>query len=192
MSRHRLNSCGSIRDAVHNFGFISKSPTTHYLFDEEVGKEVIYFYYYYYYYLLTYLLTHIKHLRQDRDDNIVMAYNNPGDPGGVEMRIKCASLLKLVERLTMTNNRDLSLRYTFLLTYPSFTTASEFLGYLFERYFAPLPPNATPAELAYFKQVVVAPLQIRVRSKITVGSFIINYFFNYTYLFRLLAFLRTG
>ncbi len=78
--------------------------------------------------------------------------------------IKCATLNKLIERMTtaLPQEQSMTLRYTFLLTYQSFTTPREFLHRLASRYAMPLPPNATPAELDLFVQRRLAPMQIKV------------------------------
>jgi hypothetical protein len=53
-------------------------------------------------------------------------------------------------------------RYTFLLTFPSFTTAHELLERLEARYHVPMPPNLTPAEMALQIESRIAPIQIKV------------------------------
>ena len=79
-------------------------------------------------------------------------------------QIKCATLTKLIERLTHEKIQDLTIRYVFLLTYRSFTTPTELLTKLTNRYYVPLPPNLTPSELELFKKNKLAPIQIKVCS----------------------------
>lgn len=73
-------------------------------------------------------------------------------PGGANDQIKCGTLHKLIERLTDDRLQDLNLRFVFLLTYHSFTTAHDLLQALVQRYFTPAPPNATPGEIQYFQR----------------------------------------
>lgn len=94
----------------------------------------------------------------DTEENIIMnetAYNEPE-------QIKCATLNKLIEKMTEENRQDLNVRYTFLLTYRSFTTPKEFLDKLARRYYIPIPPNLTSAEMKTFIKRRMAPVQIKV------------------------------
>jgi son of sevenless len=95
---------------------------------------------------------------EDTEHNIVTSVDSSDD----SEQIKCATLNKLIERMTMENKQDLNVRYTFLLTYRSFTTPAEFLMKLKQRYYVPVPPNASPSEIEYFKRVKLAPVQIKV------------------------------
>jgi hypothetical protein len=87
-----------------------------------------------------------------------------GQTGGasVSRNIKCATLCKLIERVTHEQFVDLNTRYVFLLTYHSFTTPSELLRLLSSRFHVPLPANLTPEELAHFKTAKLDRIQIRV------------------------------
>lgn len=91
----------------------------------------------------------------DSDQNMVEAIDSTTG----QLLIKCATLNKLVERMT---TEQLHVRYTFLLTYRSFTTPRELLSRLESRYFMPVPPNMTPPELDSFLTQQLAPVQIKV------------------------------
>ena len=83
---------------------------------------------------------------------------------GTSRNIKCATLNKLVERVTHEKYVDLNTRYVFLLTYHSFTTPRELLAKLRSRFHVPLPPNLSPEELRHFKTSKLDRIQIRVGS----------------------------
>eukprot|EP00455_Lapot_gusevi_P022964 TRINITY_DN2390_c0_g1_i2.p1 TRINITY_DN2390_c0_g1~~TRINITY_DN2390_c0_g1_i2.p1 ORF type:complete len:489 (+),score=135.39 TRINITY_DN2390_c0_g1_i2:211-1467(+) len=86
------------------------------------------------------------------------------DEESLSQAIKCATLNKLIERLTHEKYQNLNLRYVFLLTYRSFTSPQELLDKLIARYYIPIPPNLTPPELDMFKKNKIAPIQIKVFS----------------------------
>ncbi len=92
----------------------------------------------------------------DRPDNIVI------DNG----KIKCATLTKLVSRLTHEKGTDLNMRYVFLLTHHSFTDSLEVLSKLESRYKVPVPTNLSPSEVEKFKADKIDKVQIRVCSVI--------------------------
>jgi son of sevenless len=92
----------------------------------------------------------------DRPDNIVTE-NRDG-----RYHIRCASMEKLVERVTHEQHVDLTTRFVFLLTYRSFTTAEELLELLAARYFVPVPDNLSHQEIQRFKAQRLDRIQIRV------------------------------
>ena len=99
----------------------------------------------------------------DSPSNIVME-SEPADTAGGSRSIKCATLNKLIERVTHEKYVDLNTRYVFLLTYHSFTTPKELLSKLSRRFHVPLPPHLSPAELSHFKANKLDRIQIRVCS----------------------------
>eukprot|EP00808_Paulinella_micropora_P000051 g9042.t1 len=92
----------------------------------------------------------------DSPNNIVM----DGD------KIKCATLNKLIERVTDEKHTDLTTRYVFLLTHLSFTDSLEVLSKLERRFEVPLPPNLSLEEVEKFKKHKIEKVQIRVCSVI--------------------------
>lgn len=102
----------------------------------------------------------------DSPANIVMESEPTGDvsSAAATRSIKCATLNKLIERVTHENHVDLNTRYVFLLTYHSFTTPRELLAKLSRRFHVPLPPHLAPSELAHFKTTKLDRIQIRVCS----------------------------
>ena len=94
------------------------------------------------------------------------AAGSPSSASGAaaSRNIKCATLNKLIERVTHEKYVDLNTRYVFLLTYHSFTTPRELLSKLSSRFHVPLPPNLSPEELLHFKTFKLDRIQIRVCS----------------------------
>ncbi|KAI5806975.1 ras guanine nucleotide exchange factor domain-containing protein [Geopyxis carbonaria] len=79
-----------------------------------------------------------KYLACDHDNEIVY-----GTKGGT---VKGGTLVALVERLTRHDTLDSGFNTTFLLTYPSFTTASEFFTHLVRRFTIQPPPGMSTAD----------------------------------------------
>lgn len=80
------------------------------------------------------------------------------------MEIKCATLDKLIERVTYHKNYDNAYLYAFLLTYRSFTTPHELMDKLIARYNLP-PPNAktiTKSEFTKWQEEVLQQVRLRV------------------------------
>eukprot|EP00475_Leptophrys_vorax_P013155 TRINITY_DN19513_c0_g1_i1.p1 TRINITY_DN19513_c0_g1~~TRINITY_DN19513_c0_g1_i1.p1 ORF type:complete len:694 (+),score=193.99 TRINITY_DN19513_c0_g1_i1:145-2082(+) len=94
---------------------------------------------------------------EDRLDNIV--YNDHPKYSN----IKAATLEKLIEKMTSDSyvDHNLNLRYVFLLTYRSFTSAEEVLYKLSERFNIPTPLNITPSELELFEQGSVKKIKLK-------------------------------
>eukprot|EP00475_Leptophrys_vorax_P025966 TRINITY_DN3632_c0_g2_i2.p1 TRINITY_DN3632_c0_g2~~TRINITY_DN3632_c0_g2_i2.p1 ORF type:complete len:639 (+),score=195.48 TRINITY_DN3632_c0_g2_i2:54-1970(+) len=76
--------------------------------------------------------------------------------------IKCATLDKLIERMTSEQVQDLNLRYVFILTYHSFSNENEVLNKLVERFQIPPPPNITPEEYEFFQTAKEKPIRLKV------------------------------
>lgn len=91
---------------------------------------------------------------EDSETNIVLSNDRSS--------IKCATLNKLIERMTSEDKQDLNVRYTFLLTYNSFATPREVMRKLMSRHFMPIPPNMTPGEIKIFVKMRLSPVQIKV------------------------------
>lgn len=66
--------------------------------------------------------------------------SNVGIISGIRS-IRCATLHKLVEKVTREASTDLELRFVFFLTYPSFCRPTELLECLWSRYNIPEPPG---------------------------------------------------
>lgn len=98
---------------------------------------------------------------EDRENNIVFQDSEDSTSGVV---IKCATLDKLIERVTHEEYVDINTRYVFLLTYRSFTDPIHLLEKLAQRYLVPVPPNLTPDEVKMFKESKLHRIQIRVWS----------------------------
>ncbi|KAG2382126.1 hypothetical protein C9374_005918 [Naegleria lovaniensis] len=80
------------------------------------------------------------------------------------MEIKCATLHKLIERVTYHKNYDNAYLYAFLLTYRSFTTPHDLMDKLIARYNLP-PPNAktiTKSEFTKWQEEVLQQVRLRV------------------------------
>lgn len=80
-------------------------------------------------------------------------------------RIKAATLDKLIEKMTAGTFQDLNslnLRYVFLLTYRSFTTAEKILFRLASRYNVSPPLNLTPTECEIFEAHNVRNIRLKV------------------------------
>jgi hypothetical protein len=89
----------------------------------------------------------------DYSENMVLSDNGA---------IKCATLDKLIERMTSEQVQDLNLRFVFILTYHSFSNENEVLDKLVERFQIPPPPNITPAEFEYFQTMKEKPIRLKV------------------------------
>lgn len=79
-----------------------------------------------------------------------------------EGQVKGATLPALVERLTMHNSFDASFNNTFLMTYRSFTTTTNYLEMLFDRFRIQSPPELTPSELNHWAERKQKPIRLRV------------------------------
>lgn len=82
----------------------------------------------------------------------------------IDLPIKAATLIKIIEKLTLNTTADLNLRFVFLLTYQSYTSTLEVLDLLECRYHVPYQPNMVPSELMNWQRSKVAPIQIKVFS----------------------------
>ena len=106
---------------------------------------------------------------QDSDTNVLYSRPietaTPDDGGKVEIdrqEVKCASLCKLIERLTYEKYPDPNFTFVFLLTYRSFTTPLTLLRLLRERFIVPTPHNLSPMEIDYFERMKTIPIHLRV------------------------------
>jgi son of sevenless-like protein len=81
---------------------------------------------------------------EDSPDNIEWMTESTFEDEGVE--IKCATLEKLIERVTYHRNFDNAYLYAFLLTYRSFTTPHGLMDKLITRYNIPPPKNILDLE----------------------------------------------
>ena len=78
------------------------------------------------------------YLQLDREDEVVCDPNT--------LAVKQGTLTGLVEYLTRHDKLDVSFNDTFLLTYPSFVTASELFEKLLERFYIQAPPGLSETE----------------------------------------------
>eukprot|EP00743_Colponemidia_sp_Colp-15_P006234 GILK01006706.1.p1 GENE.GILK01006706.1~~GILK01006706.1.p1 ORF type:complete len:701 (-),score=119.94 GILK01006706.1:216-2276(-) len=101
---------------------------------------------------------------EDSADNIRFSADEVSGNAQAGPQIRCATLNKLVERMTHEKYQDLNIRYAFLLTYRSFAEPAELLDKLIHRFYVPIPPNMTPKEIEFFKAKKQAPIQIKVFS----------------------------
>jgi len=74
------------------------------------------------------------------------------------------TLQGLVKRVTSDDKSRVQLRRRLILTHQSYCKSEELLTLLAHRFFSPLPPNLTPAELRYFKKENLAKVRIKVVS----------------------------
>lgn len=77
-------------------------------------------------------------------------------------QLKCGTLAGLVEQLTRHDKLDPSFKDTFLLTYQSFTTASELFEMLVHRFTLQPPFNLNKQELQTWTEQKQVPIRIRV------------------------------
>ena len=100
----------------------------------------------------------------DTDVNI---WDEPADnPGNIvvdaQTGVRAANLNKLVERLTMVGEQDITYQKTFITAYRSFTTPARLFDKLMERYevrVPHLPPSVAPGE---YHRLFVLPVQLRI------------------------------
>ncbi|OJD12860.1 hypothetical protein AJ78_06610 [Emergomyces pasteurianus Ep9510] len=85
-------------------------------------------------------------------------YDNKGDVP----TLKCGTLAGLVEHLTRHDKLDTSFNATFLLTYRSFTTASELFEMLVHRFTLQPPYGLDKADLQIWTEQKQIPIRIRV------------------------------
>ncbi|ODH47543.1 hypothetical protein GX48_06349 [Paracoccidioides brasiliensis] len=85
-------------------------------------------------------------------------YDNKGDVP----TLKCGTLAGLVEHLTRHDKLDTSFNATFLLTYRSFTTASELFEMLVHRFTLQPPYGLDQADLQIWTEQKQIPIRIRV------------------------------
>ncbi|KAL2368038.1 hypothetical protein RJ035_002368 [Blastomyces gilchristii] len=85
-------------------------------------------------------------------------YDNKGDVP----TLKCGTLAGLVEHLTRHDKLDTSFNATFLLTYRSFTTASELFEMLVHRFTLQPPYGLDKADLQTWTEQKQVPIRIRV------------------------------
>ncbi|PGG95409.1 hypothetical protein GX51_08257 [Blastomyces parvus] len=85
-------------------------------------------------------------------------YDNKGDSPS----LKCGTLAGLVEHLTRHDKLDTSFNATFLLTYRSFTTASELFEMLVHRFTLQPPYGLDKADLQTWTEQKQIPIRIRV------------------------------
>jgi hypothetical protein len=103
---------------------------------------------------------------EDSSNNIIVEADPGAVPAGgsAQKSIKCATLNKLIEKVTHEKHVDLNTRFVFLLTYHSFCSPQQLLAKLTARYNVPLPPNITPPEATLFRSTKLDRIQIRVCS----------------------------
>ncbi|EFC43246.1 hypothetical protein NAEGRDRAFT_50007 [Naegleria gruberi] len=100
---------------------------------------------------------------EDSPENI-MWMESTDEESDQAMEIKCATLDKLIERVTFYKNYDNAYLYAFLLTYRSFTSPHDLMDRLFSRYNLP-PPNPktiTKNEFAKWQEEVLQQVRLRV------------------------------
>ena len=84
------------------------------------------------------------------------------DTKGDVPQLKCGTLAGLVEQLTRHDKLDASFNNTFLLTYRSFTTASELFEMLVYRFTLQPPYGLNPDELQMWTDLKQKPIRFRV------------------------------
>ncbi|DAA73120.1 TPA_exp: Uncharacterized protein A8136_5045 [Trichophyton benhamiae CBS 112371] len=84
------------------------------------------------------------------------------DVKGDVQQLKCGTLAGLVEQLTRHDKLDPSFKDTFLLTYRSFTTASELFEMVVHRFTLQPPYGLSKAELQIWTEQKQIPIRIRV------------------------------
>ncbi|KAI5290225.1 hypothetical protein KEM52_000528 [Ascosphaera acerosa] len=87
--------------------------------------------------------------------------------------IKLGTLQGLVEQLTRHDKLDTSFLSAFLLTYRSFTTATELLEHLMHRFTLPPPSGLPTSELELWAKMKQSPIRIRVVN--TLKTWLENY-----------------
>ncbi|KAG0347939.1 hypothetical protein BGZ54_004750, partial [Gamsiella multidivaricata] len=80
----------------------------------------------------------------------------------MEGHVRGGTLPALVERLTLHDGLDANFVATFLLTYRSFTTTSQFFTLLFRRFTISPPPGLDPAEREQWTERKLTPIRLRV------------------------------
>jgi hypothetical protein len=100
------------------------------------------------------------------------------EESGSTSQIKCATLDKLIERVTYHSNYDNAYLYAFLLTYRSFTTPHELMDKLVNRYNIPPPKkDISKQEFAVWYREVLN--QVRLRVTQVVKYWIENHFYDF-------------
>ncbi|KAF9106870.1 hypothetical protein BGX27_008958 [Mortierella sp. AM989] len=80
----------------------------------------------------------------------------------MEGHVRGGTLSALVERLTLHDGLDVNFVATFLLTYRSFTTTTQFFELLFHRITISPPPELNESELAVWTDRKLTPIRLRV------------------------------
>ncbi|KAL6041549.1 Son of sevenless 1 [Balamuthia mandrillaris] len=99
---------------------------------------------------------------RDSESNILFTNDTNEGGSGDKQVIKGATIVKLVERLTFPAYPDPDFMIAFLMTYRSFTTATELFRLLMLRYNMPPPPNIAGEELEKWHKAVRTPVRLRV------------------------------
>ncbi|KAF9375225.1 hypothetical protein BGX21_003856, partial [Mortierella sp. AD011] len=92
----------------------------------------------------------------------------------MEGHVRGGTLSALVERLTLHDSLDPNFVATFLLTYRSFTTTTEFFTLLFHRITISPPNGLNPTELAQWTDRKLTPIRLRVFN--IIKSWLENYY----------------
>jgi son of sevenless-like protein len=120
---------------------------------------------------------------EDSKDNIEFMdaeTNENTDSNSMElMEIKCATLDKLIERVTYHTTYDNSYLYAFLLTYRSFTTPHGLLEKLIQRYNLPPPSKETIThkEFGIWQNDVLNKVRLRVSQ--VIKKWIENHYYDF-------------
>lgn len=104
---------------------------------------------------------------EDEDEDDCDVWKEPPDSSANIMldtdgKLKAGNLNKLIERLTMASEQDITFQKTFVTTYRSFTTPEAFFRKLRQRFnmdIPHLPPSVSPSE---YRKLFILPVQLRV------------------------------
>jgi len=117
-------------------------------------------------------------IEEDSTQNIEWM-DSTDEESDLAMEIKCATIDKLIERVTYHKHYDNAYLYAFLLTYRSFTTPHELMDRLISRYNLPPPNSKTISKIEFAKWQEEVLQQVRLRVTQVIKFWIENHYHDF-------------